>query len=140
MKRLERDTRVHEVLLAAACAPAALTDEELATWHQRWRKVYAKELHAETGNWLLLEFDWHVFSYGKHAHQQGAAAWAEYRRLRSQSFVVLSAYSRQPFGFTCKGKPLDSLDMDLDILIAPSTMAWTMSFNHERYGPYFAVP
>ena len=33
---------------------------------QSWRHVYASRLHAATGKWTWLGYDWHVFSY-RHA-------------------------------------------------------------------------
>lgn len=135
-----RGQRVFDILNAAGCGPAVLSDKEVWEWQQRWRAVYAKELHAETGEWTLKGFDWHVFSFDKHKYMQGDQAWSQFRRLAPCNFLVLSAYIYDTFGFSCDGKPPDRLEAGWDILVAPPSMDWTMSFNHERYGPYFAVP
>ena len=132
--------KIMDVLTAGGCGPMRLSNEEVWQWQQRWREVYAKELHAETGTWVHNEFDWHVFSFGKHRAKSGDAAWAEYRRLGACSFLVLSASTRDTFGFSCNGKPPERLKAGIDVLVAPPSMEWTMSFNHEDYGPYFAVP
>lgn len=75
-----------------------------------------------------------------HKHKRGDDASGEYRRLAPCSFLVLSADIRETFGFSCDGKPPDRLEAGRDIIVAPPLLEWTMSFNHERYGPYFAVP
>jgi hypothetical protein len=140
MSRKKPGERIFDILAAYGCAPTVLPDQEVWQWQQRWRAVYAKELHAETGKWTLSEFDWHVFSFGKHKHKQDDHAWSEYRRLAPCSFLVLSAYIHDTYGFSCSGRPTDRLEVGRDIVVAPPSMEWTMSFNHERYGPYFAVP
>lgn len=136
------EKKIFDILAAAACAPVELTEEHVWNWQQRWRTVFAKELHAATGNWVLHNIDWHVFSYEHHKSKTGGAAWSEYRRLAPCSFVVLSAESRQTFGFSCEGKPPDRLKALIDVIVAPPSMEWTMVFTHEEpvFGPYFARP
>jgi hypothetical protein len=99
-----------------------------------------QEVYAETGTWVLHDFDWHVFSFNKHAYKQGDHAWSAYRGLAPCKFLVLSAYTGDTFGFSCDGQPAVRLDAGHDIIVTPPSLAWTMSFNHEPYGPYFAVP
>jgi hypothetical protein len=135
-----RGQKIFDILTAHSCAPVVLPDSEVWEWQQRWRALYARELHAETGKWTLNDFDWHVFSFDKHKHKQGDHAWSEFRRVPPCSFLVLSAYIHDTFGFTCDGKPPDRLEAGKDIIVAPPSLEWTMAFNHERYGPYFAVP
>jgi hypothetical protein len=134
------DKKIQNVLVLGECAPIALADKEVWEWQQRWREVYARELHAETGTWTYHGLDWHVFSFDKHPSKQGDRAWSEYRRLSACSFLVLSSDIQHTFGFSCTGKPPERLDRGIDIVIAPHSMEWTMAFNHEHYGPYFAVP
>ena len=131
--------KIESVLVAGQCEPNLLTDKEVWEWQQRWRLVYAAELHAETGKWVDDEFDWHVFCRGRHVHKQGDHAWSHYRRIEPGPFLVFSAYIHKTFGFSCNGKPPERLDRGIDIVVAPPTMEWTMTFDHERYGPYFAV-
>ena len=129
------------MLAASGCEPLELPDLEVLRWQESWRAVYAKELYAATHAWVLDNFDWHVFSYQKHASKAGDAAWSEYRRLEPCSFRVLSAYGKETFGFACDGKPPDRLNLGIDVLVTPISLAWTMAFTHEgAYGPYFAVP
>lgn len=128
------------MLFGAGCMPAALAGDDVLDWQMRWRYVYAREFYAETGKWVHGQFDWHVFSFGKHKAKEGDDAWAEYRRLEPCTFLVLSAYVHDSFGFKCEGKPPDRLKAGLDIIITSPSLEWTMSFNHEQYGPYFAVP
>jgi hypothetical protein len=87
----------------------------------------------------LLDFEWHVFSYNHRAAKTGDHARNAYRRINACDFVVLSGEARQTFGFRCHGKPPD-LSGRTDILVAPTTMTWTMAFTHEQptLGPYFA--
>lgn len=103
------ENKIVDVLAAAECEPVALADKDVWCWQQRWRTVFAKELHAATGKWVLHDYDWHVFRYEHHRSKAGDAAWNEYRRLASCSYVVLSAETRRMFGFSCDGKPPDRL-------------------------------
>src|SRR5262245_6932994 len=119
---------VRAVLATAGCAPVELSEQEVWSWQQRWRTVFAKELHAATGVWVLRDFDWHVFSYGHHDAKMRDAAWNEYRRVMPCGFVVVSADSRLTFGFSCEGKPPDRLKLGLDIIVAPMSLLWTMVF------------
>ena len=78
----------------AGCDPVPLVEKEVWGWQQRWRAVFAKELHIATGKWVFNGFDWHVFSFGHHESKTSDAAWSEYRRLVPCSFLVLSAEDR----------------------------------------------
>jgi hypothetical protein len=110
-------------------------------WHRRWREMFAVELHAATGCWTHLGFDWHVFSYGYHSHVARDDAWAAFRRVEvGGAFVVLSACDHDFFGFACSGKPPDHWSSRVDVLFAAHSMSWTMAFTHEAdCGPYFAT-
>jgi hypothetical protein len=134
--------KIHNVLASAGCEPVQLADKEVWSWQQRWRAVYAKELHAAIGKWTFNGFDWHVFSFGHHESKTGDAAWVEYGRLEPCSFLVLSAEDRWTFGFSCSGKPPDRLKAGIDVLVTPTSLEWTMVFTHEEpaCGPYFARP
>ncbi|NVB81623.1 MAG: DUF4275 family protein [Kofleriaceae bacterium] len=134
-------SKIHDVLVAGGCAPVELTDKEVWSWQKRWREVFARGLHAATGKWVLHEFDWHVFSYEHHPYVTGDRAWNAYRAIEPCSFIVISAYAHETFGFQCEGKPPERLKRDIDILVAPTTLDWTMAFTHEGHcGPYFAEP
>jgi hypothetical protein len=139
---MRAETKIFNVLMLAGCAPVAMTDKDVWSWQHRWRSVFAKELHAATGKWVLHDFDWHVFSYEHHTSKTGDAAWNDYRRLAPGSFVVISSESRRTFGFSCDGKPSDQLEAGVDIIVAPQSLDWTMVFTHEKpvFGPYFARP
>jgi hypothetical protein len=136
------ETKTRNVLTAAGCSPVMLFTREVWEWQRRWRAVFAKELHNSTGKWVFNDFDWHVFSFAHHEAKAGDAAWAEYRALAPCNFVVLSGESRVTFGFTCVGKPPDRLKPGLDVLVAATSLGWTMAFTHEESlcGPYFAEP
>ena len=133
--------KIEAVLVAGGCAPSALARDALAGWQQRWRDVYAAELHAATGARVHLGFDWHVFSYGYIACAQGDDARAAFRRLEPGSFIVLSACDADCFGFACTGKPPERLDANIDVTISADSLDWTMAFTHEApvFGPYFAT-
>ena len=136
---MRRAKKVLDVLTHAGCGPVALSEQDVATWQQRWRTVFANGLHVATGEWVLHDFDWHVFSYNHHPSRTGDAARNEYRRRAWGSFAVLSADNRAAFGFHCEGKPPDRLS-GVDVIVAPPSLAWTMAFTHEEpvWGPYFA--
>lgn len=131
--------RIESALREAGCAPVRLSDNSTWKHQQEWRQVYARNLHAERGAWTHNGFDWHVFTFEHYPYQRGHAAWEKYRALESGPFVVLSAEIRTTFGFRCTGKPPDDLDRKVDILVAPPSMQWTMTFDHEAIGPFFAT-
>lgn len=129
------------MLVAGGCALVELTTPEVWTWQQQWREVFARELHAATGKWVLRQYDWHVFSFGHHRHVAGNRARDTYRAIAPCSFLVLGADGRYTFGFRCDGKPPEWSVSGIDIVVAPPSMEWTMAFTHEgQCGPYFAVP
>lgn len=33
----------------------------------------------------------------------------------------------------------ERLDRGIDLIVAPPSMEWTMAFDHEHYGPFWAV-
>lgn len=132
------EEKLERILVEANCKPVMLTDKEVWSWQQRWREVYAAPLHAATGAWVYNGYDWHVFSFDKYPHVHGDDAWSAFRRVEPGPFLVLAADSSDTFGFSCDGVPSERLDRGSDIVIAPPSMAWTMAFNHERFGPYFA--
>jgi hypothetical protein len=131
--------KIEHILRTANCAPVALADKDVWGWQHEWRLAFAGQLHAETGKWIRGEYDWHVFSFGKCVHKHGDRAWSAYKRIEPGPFLVLSSYTHETFGFSCNGEPPDALDQGVDIVVASPSMEWTMAFNHERYGPYFAV-
>lgn len=130
---------IEGALREGGCDPVRLSDTQVSHWQQEWRHVYARNLHAERGTWTHDGFDWHVFTFEHYPFQRGDAAWAAYRALRSGPFLVLSAELRVTFGFRCTGTPPEKLDRRIDILVAPPSMAWTMTFDHEALGPFFAT-
>lgn len=131
--------KIELILLNAQCDPVPLAAKAVWDWQRQWRQVYAAQLHAETGKWVHNGYDWHVFSFGKYEHVQGDRAWSAFRRIGSGPFLVLSADIQHTFGFSCNGTPTERLDSGIDIVVAPPSMEWTMAFNHEHYGPYFAA-
>ena len=131
--------KIESVLVESSCAPVRLSDKSVWRLQQEWRQVYARNLHAERGTWTHAGFDWHVFTFEHYPYQRGNGAWARYRALESGPFVVLSAEIRTTFGFSCTGKPPETLDRRVDILVAPPSMEWTMTFDHEALGPFFAT-
>jgi len=126
-------------LREGGCDPVRLSDTQARHWQQEWRHVYARNLHVQHGTWTHNGFDWHVFSFNHYPSQRDNAAWAKYRTLEPGPFVVLSAESRVTFGFRCIGKPPETLDRKVDVLVAPPSMDWTMTFDHESMGPFFAT-
>lgn len=114
------EQRIVDVLVAAECEPVALLRKEIAHCQQQWRTVFAAELHAATGTWVHLGFEWHVFSYRYRRAAAGDDAWAAYR--------------------ACNGKPPERLKCGIDVIVSPPVFDWTMAFTHEAgFGPYFAT-
>jgi hypothetical protein len=135
--------RIEQQLAAAGCAPVALDELEVRRWLEKWRRLYAKELHAKTGKWLHDYFDWHVFSFGHHPAKTRDAAREAYRAVAAGDFVVVPGYAGDDlYGFRCTGRPPILEGRMLDVLVMPTTLAWTMAFTHEQpdLGPYFAEP
>lgn len=134
-------SKIHDVLVAGHCAPVELTDKEVWSWQKRWREAFARGMYAAIGKWVFHDFYWHVFSFGHHPCLSGSRAWDAYQAIEPCSFIVISAYGHRTFGFECEGKPPEQLRRGIDILVAPTTLEWTMAFTHEAHcGPYFAAP
>ncbi len=133
------ESRVEAALAAAASVFEPLPSKQVWAWQTAWRQKFCRGLFEQTGHWTRGPFEWHVFSFGHHPCRSGAAALRAYRGLPPCEYLLLSAWSRRSFGYLCQG-PLPALDLQLDLIVAPLTTAWTMAFTHEAaHGPFFAV-
>jgi len=116
---------------------------------QEWREVYASQVKAKTGKWILGAEDWLVFArdYSKHLH--GVAAEEAYSHIRmvTSQFVVLFSNPQLP-GWRCTAKvaphfsswvQLMSTVPTFDIYLFSFNHSWTLVITHEEeFGPYFA--
>jgi hypothetical protein len=100
-----------------------------------------QDLHDQTGKWTLREYDWHVFSFGYHPSEEGKRAWRSYQTLDVSTYLVLSGWIKETFGFGCSGR-LPDLDIGIDAIVTTGAFDWCMVFTHERghHGPFFARP
>ncbi len=102
---------------------------------------YAVWLHAVTGKWILLGFDWHVFSYHHARALARMKASLTYARLTPPPrFIICPHDERLPaFEVICGSLP-DFTNSGQDIYVWPDGLDWTMAFTHEDgwFGPYFS--
>ena len=107
---------------------------------QAWRHIYAAKLHAATGKWTWLGYDWHVFSY------HHAPAYARERALRTYDSltspnrtIVCPQDSRLPAVEIVGDRLPDFRHYNQDTYVWPDGLDWTMAFTHEDswLGPYF---
>jgi hypothetical protein len=108
---------------------------------QEWRHVYAAGLHAATGKWTWLGFDWHVFSYNHARALAQAKAWFAYATVSppARYFVCPHDEALPAFEIVEASLP-DFRNSGLDIYVWPEGLTWTMAFTHEDgwLGPYFS--
>lgn len=110
---------------------------------QRWREVYAARLHAATGKWQWLGFDWHIFSYEYAPAHRGRKAVACYLEQAASPLLVVPEE-----GPGCVALPAFRVsepclprfeELWLDLHVWPEDLTWTMAFTHEgNCGPYFS--
>lgn len=109
---------------------------------QRWRRIYAAEVHRRTGRWTYAGYEWHAFSWGFSPHLSGSAALDEYLRtpLTEHCVYVASGWSGAEFVFQCEPCRPVFRHPSVDVLTFPSSLVWTAAFSHEGImGPYFSV-
>jgi hypothetical protein len=108
---------------------------------QEWRQVYAARLHAATGKWTRLGFEWHVFSYGHARALKGHQSWFAYSALSPPSpLIICPQDDRLPAFEVADGLLPDFRDSGLDLYVWADVLEWTMAFTHEEgwLGPYFS--
>jgi hypothetical protein len=119
-----------------------LSAEETEQLQERWRRVYAAAVKRQTGEWVHLGYDWHAFSYGFTAAEQGAAAIEAYRRQRPGSVWLIPMWAKGPASpaWVCTGEIAPDLT-GLDVAVVPADLSWTMAFTHEDgwIGPFFST-
>jgi hypothetical protein len=108
---------------------------------QEWRRVYAARLHAITGKWTWLGYDWHVFSYRYAQAYARERASIAYESLEPPARTIVCPHDGLLPAFEIvNGKLPDFRSHGLDITIWPEGFEWTMAFTHEDgwLGPYFS--
>lgn len=113
----------------------ALSAESLIRWRSQWRAAYLPANLGATRK--AAEFEWQLFSLGAYPALRRDDAWNQYRRVPRGNYLVLGACCSEDFGFDFHGLPPMKLQ-GLDLLVVPKSMQWTMAFDHEDLGPYFA--
>lgn len=127
--------------LDAAGLIRVCTEREAQAFQRSWQQVFSRNLHAATGAWSLLKYEWHVFSYNHARHITGTAAAEAYaEQPPEKEYVVLASNLRCPGeAYVVRGRPeLGAVARDFSVF--PHSLAWTMAFTHEDgwIGPFFA--
>ncbi len=119
-----------------------LSAEETDQLQMRWRRLYAAGVKRQTGEWVHLGYDWHAFSYGFTAAEQGASAIDAYRRQRPGPVWLIPLWAKGPASpaWACTGESVPDLS-GLDVAVVPLDLSWTMAFTHEDgwIGPFFST-
>jgi hypothetical protein len=138
---MSSSTTVYESLASQSGRPLVLETREVWSLQQSWREVYAAGLRDQTGRWTLRGYDWHVFSFGYHPCEEGNRAWRSYQTIDAPTYLVISGWIKETFGFRCTGK-LPDLEIGVDAIVTADGFDWCMAFTHERgsHGPFFAIP
>jgi hypothetical protein len=134
--------RYFSILDACGGRRTELKRQDRWACEQRWRHTYAARLHAATGKWKWLDYDWHVFSYGHASARNDAAAIAEYLQLEAADLIVIPEQHSFPSLPACRlANARLSLfqGSGLDVIVSPEDFTWTMAFTHEEgsCGPCF---
>lgn len=106
---------------------------------QRWRTLYAAELRARTGSWTHSGYDWHVFSWGFFPSVRLDQALTDYLAipLTEANTIIASARLRDDFVFRCRSCRPTFRHPNLDILVFPDSLDWTVAFPHEVTNPAY---
>ncbi len=113
-----------------------------ATWEllSRWRSTFASEVQAETGQGTHLGYEWHAFSYGFSAAEEGPDGVATVAAALPGPFFLLSGWTGVDFGFMCNGALPDLHSIRMDFILVGDNFDWTLVFTHELgFGPYHAT-
>lgn len=101
-----------------------------------WRARFTNDVFEQTGHRVYLGYGWHAFSYGFSPAREGVHQVGD----GLQGFLVLSADSRQDFGFSCFGRIPDFRPQPWDVIVTPTDLRWTLVFTHEPHcGPFFVA-
>lgn len=108
---------------------------------QSWREQFAASVHARTGKWIHLGYEWHTFSYGFTRSKHGPRGLALYLAQSAADDVYVIPENEHHQAFTCGSRSLlDFTECRTDILVFPPNLDWTVAFTHEQpeFGPYFS--
>ncbi len=122
-----------KMLVAKRVQVEPLSDVKVIEIQQRWLSKYlGKNISSN-----ILQFFWQAFANNSVPHVAGDIARNAYRAASSLEFQVISAYTGGP-GYMCSSTQMPSLEgKNVDAIVLPLDLSWTMLFNHEGYGPYF---
>ena len=130
-----------EVIESIGGKIASLSTRERWEALQRWREVYAANLHATTGSWKRGDYEWHVFSFEFAEALNGHRAVEEYLAQQPHEFLVVPEDESCEAIQIAGGKLPDLRRVRDDIYVWPTDLEWTMAFTHEEsigLGPYFS--
>ena len=137
---MPRHIEDHHELCLDLLVSEVLTQKEVWSAQQRWRKTFARHLHAETRKWVYRGFDWHVFSWGFCEHLSGKHAIKALEEALPASVLVHSdCGDTHSFGFRGKLGVLATPNPAHDIVISDPRFRWTFVLTHEAHcGPYLS--
>lgn len=140
-----------ETLFSGQVAPAKVptfTRADHAVVIEKWRKAFARDLFAQTGEWRIGGYDWHIFTFGYAQALTGNQAVQKYQNLYHCAGYVFTHTVKKPA--CCSTSCLPSyiaIDHTLslfrevaDIYVVDKHFTWTFVFTHETsagIGPFF---
>jgi hypothetical protein len=110
----------------------ALSEQEIWAVQTKWRKVFGRRLHGQTGRWTLgRNSDLDLFSRKyMRKYLTGAAAESAYADADAGTLYVISDDGKRAELHDCAdgSKPrLDEFDGTESVLIFPAELAWTVA-------------
>jgi hypothetical protein len=127
-------------LAQASGARVSILDlQERRDLMRSWRETFARSVKSQTGKWVHLGFEWHAFSYEFAQCKRGHRALALYLAETAPEAYVVPENERN-HAFRCRASTLlDFSTCQVDLLVFPSDLKWTVAFTHEPdFGPYFS--
>ncbi|PTY02336.1 hypothetical protein DB346_09505 [Verrucomicrobia bacterium LW23] len=119
---------------------------------EKWQQVFARKLHAATGEWRHCNFDWHVFcaGYAQALEHQAAVDAYDARRPKAKGYIFSHHDLKKPLCCLARRLPsaagieetLTRFSHMADIYVVAHDFSWTYVLTHESYssmnlGPYF---
>jgi hypothetical protein len=124
-------------LQAASSDVVALPRSEEKDWFERWTQLYCQPLLRKYGRLDALgALRWHTFCHGTKC-LEGAAALQKYTEIEPETLIVL-VQTRAGGAFQlAKPRPIEPPG-NLDFLLFPPSLEWTVAFTHEDLGPFYS--
>jgi hypothetical protein len=131
------DADLLAALQAASSDVIALPRSQEKDWFERWTQLYCQPVLRKYGRLDALgALRWHVF-LSEAKCIAGAAALGKYAELTPETLIVL-VQTRAGGAFQLGNpRPIEPPG-NLDLLVFPPSLEWTLAFDHEDMGPFYS--